>query len=695
MLRSVIGLLFLSVYTIRATEVSRFGDMFGQLYSPDYPATYANNLNKLWNITVPRGFKVELFFQDFDLEFSKDCEYDYVKVSTDEAVLGQFCGGSKIGVDSTPGDVKFTSTGNQMAVVFHSDYSNEHNFYGFSAHYRANDINECDTENGGCDHYCHNYLGGFYCSCRLGYELHADRLSCTVECAGNMLYAREGVISSPDYPLQYPRQLQCDWTISVEAGYVINLNFTDFDVEEHPDVICPYDYLKIESDGNIDGPLCGTEKPRDITTRGHVAKISFHSDGLRGGRGFEVVYTTTAKPCVEISAPLYGSMIGDEFTFKATVIFECQDGYILKGSESRSCKADGSWTGVTTSCQIVECDQPPSIPHGSWRSLSNNFTFTNSVEYECDEFYDLSLESDSVRICTSNGVWSPDQPVCEQICGEASVSPHTRPSEVGGRIVGGRRAVPGSWPWQALLKITRSKFSVSKSMCGGVLINEQWVITAAHCLNDTAQERGRAILPITSLQIFLGTNDITADDSFEVYPEKIIAHPDFDIIAFDADIALVKLNQSVQFSPMVRPVCLPEQSTNVSNDNNDNIDHGDLPSRKGVVIGWGKQASDRGTSNYLREVYVPLVSRQKCRSVYRPLEYPITENMVCAGERRGGKDACEGDSGGPFMFRNYDLAYFAYGLVSWGNGCGKEGYYGVYTRVDKYVNWIRNVTATG
>ncbi|XP_071945580.1 mannan-binding lectin serine protease 1-like [Antedon mediterranea] len=699
--------LFLSLNLVRATEFINSGGLFGKLSSPNYPDAYTDNTDKVWNITVQRGLRIELTFQDFDLEYSNNCAYDYIKISSNGNELANLCGGDNIGARSTPGDILYTSLDNQLTVEYHSDFSNELNFYGFYAHYIAKDIDECQEQNGGCDHYCRNYFGGFYCSCRRGYELHSDLSSCTVECSGNRLYSNEGEVNSPDYPIKYPRQLDCDWTINVDQGYVINLNFIDFELEDHPDVECPYDFLKIENGGgNVVGPFCGSEIPPNITTTDNVLRLSMHSDGLLSGRGFKAVYSTTGKPCVDITAPSYGVLIGDDFTYPSTVTFKCNEGYILRGSAARSCRADGSWSGEVTECQIVECNRPASIPHGTWRSRKNNFTFGNNVLYECDTYYDLTLESESSRVCTAKGVWRPEEPVCEPICGEADVPPNPRPREEGilGRIYGGRAAVPGSWPWQALLRIRRQKYQYSESICGGIILNEQWIMTAAHCLNDTKKQFGRLILPITSVDIYLGSAQLSSqpdDNRIEAHPEKFVVHPQFDVNAsYDADIVLIKLNQSVQFSRVIRPICLPEQS-NTTDNNKTNIDHADAPSRKGIVIGWGRVSQYQSISNDLREVYVPLVSRKECADAFRPLEenieeeLEVTENMVCAGERDGGKDACEGDSGGPLMFRNHDLAYFVHGIVSWGNGCAKPGFFGVYTRVENYVDWIRNTVQAG
>ncbi|XP_033096139.1 mannan-binding lectin serine protease 1-like [Anneissia japonica] len=696
-------LLLTTILSVNTEVIERSGALFGEINSPGFPEPYINDLNTAWKITVPTGFTIAIYFRVFNLEYSENCEYDYVKVFNAAELISTFCGNDEFGKDSAAHDILLRSTGRQLTVHFRSDYSNERPHDGFAAHYYAEDIDECATTIDKCEHFCQNYIGGYYCTCRRGYILHSDKLACTSECSENVLTTISGDIATPDYPGIHPSNLDCDWTVVVEEGYVINIAFTDFDIEEHPDVRCPYDYLKIESDEQKLGPFCGSRNPANITSASNIVKITFHSDGQLSGRGFTLEYTTQGKQCVDIDAPAYGFIQGHERTFKSVVMFSCAPGYILFGSENRACQADGNWSGEDALCKILDCGTPPTIAHGSWTSSDSNFTFTNIVTYDCDNFYKLQENKESRLQCLSNGTWSPELPECTQICGVSSVLPHPRPSIVTSKISGGRVSSPGSWPWQVLFNIHAPSYSIINNICGGFLVNEQWVMTAAHCFNDTLSPLRRGILPASTVTVKFGVHSRTdnSESTFQVKPQKIIIHPEFDRVPFDADIALVKLNKSIQFSNTIRPLCLPEQNPipTANNDNATNTDHGDGDDNRGVVIGWGRIKTGQLHSDFLREIYVPLVSRRKCAVAYDAIEtdtnkYDITRNMFCAGVRSGGRDACQGDSGGPFMLRNYDNAYFAHGIVSWGNGCAKPGFYGVYTRVENFVDWANNIINT-
>lgn len=156
-------------------------NMFGQIQSPGYPDSYPSDSKVTWNITVPEGFRIKLYFMHFNLESSYLCEYDYVKVETEDQLLAIFCGRESTDTEHTPGQEVVLSPGSFMSITFQSDFSNEERFTGFDAHYMAVDVDECterEDEELSCDHYCHNYIGGYYCSCRFGYILHTDNRTC-------------------------------------------------------------------------------------------------------------------------------------------------------------------------------------------------------------------------------------------------------------------------------------------------------------------------------------------------------------------------------------------------------------------------------------------------------------------------------------------------------------------------------------
>ncbi|OWK59987.1 Hepatocyte growth factor activator [Lonchura striata] len=176
-------------------------------------------------------------------------------------------------------------------------------------------------------------------------------------------------------------------------------------------------------------------------------------------------------------------------------------------------------------------------------------------------------------------------------------------------------------------------------------------------------------------QIFNKTTDVT--QTFEI--EKYILHPQYSVFnPTEHDIALIKLKKNGQRcavkSQFVQPICLPESNTV-------------FPDQlKCQISGWGHKHE-----NVLQETLVPLISEEKCRS---PEIYgtELTENMFCAGYFDSKSDACQGDSGGPLACEENDISYL-YGIISWGDGCGRPNKPGVYTRVTNYVKWINEKIA--
>ena len=158
--------------------------------------------------------------------------------------------------------------------------------------------------------------------------------------------------------------------------------------------------------------------------------------------------------------------------------------------------------------------------------------------------------------------------------------------------------------------------------------------------------------------------------------DEIFIRNDFIKRTFNNDLALIKLKKEIIYNDYVRPVCLPTRDRSYNGQNT-------------TVVGWGKKSEGGQPADVLMEVVVPVITQKKCRrhTRYRPSE--ITENMMCAGYDEGVLDACQGDSGGPMIWRSdLDDAYTQIGIVSWGQGCARKGYPGVYTRLGRYVDWI-------
>lgn len=259
---------------------------------------------------------------------------------------------------------------------------------------------------------------------------------------------------------------------------------------------------------------------------------------------------------------------------------------------------------------------------------------------------------------------------CISVCGK----PLKYPSSAG-RILGGTDANLGEFPWQLLVKLPR-RGSAS-------LINDQWAVTAAHVVEGVAA---------TSLQLYGGLVDSRTtnrvSDVMDI--ERIIIHPNYfvggnDRTSFDNDIALIRLASRVNLGPNILPICLPEASMSL------------MENELGTVSGWGKtegRGTTMGTSPTLKYAHIGVYSLTECRntpSTAKNQKMLFTNNMFCAGAE--GKDSCQQDSGGPFvspMVSEGKEPFYLSGIVSWGAPCHQRHFKGYYTKVKNYVDWIKN-----
>ncbi|XP_045714569.1 mannan-binding lectin serine protease 2 isoform X2 [Phyllostomus hastatus] len=612
--------------------------VFGRLASPGFPEKYANDQELRWNLTAPPGYRLRLYFTHFHLELSYLCEYDFVKLSSGPTVLATLCGWESTDTERAPGNDTFYSPGNSLEVTFRSDYSNEKPFRGFEAFYAAEDIDECQVapeEAPPCEHHCHNHLGGFHCSCRAGFALHQNKRTCSALCSGQVFTARSGVISSPEYPRPYPKLSSCTYSIRLEEGFRVILDFVEsFDVETHPDVQCPYDSFKIQTDTGEHGPFCGNTLPPRIETKSNSVTMTFTTDQSGDHRGWKVHYSSTAQPCPDPVAPPNGHVVPvqDKYILKDSFSVVCETGYeLLQGhlpleSFAAVCQKDGSW------------DKP--MP-------------------ECSSKY----------VCEADGFWTSSKgekslPVCEPVCG---MSARTG----GGRIYGGQNAKLGDFPWQVLL--------LGDTTAAGALLHDNWVLTAAHAVHGHREDA-------SSLHIRMGTLKRLSPHYTQAWAEAVFVHEGYTHGAgFDHDIALVKLKDKVVINSNIMPICLPTKAAEAFMRTNDT----------GTASGWG--LTGRGLpARGLMYVDIPVVDHQKCAAAYAKephLGARVTDNMLCAGLECGGKDSCRGDSGGALVFLNNDThRWFVGGIVSWGSiNCGEAQSYGVYTKVTNYIPWIKKI----
>ncbi|XP_063162323.1 mannan-binding lectin serine protease 1 isoform X2 [Candoia aspera] len=462
-------------------DAIQLSDTFGEILSPGFPDSYPSDSEVTWNISVPGGFRVRLYFMHFDLEPSYLCEYDYVKVESEDQVLATFCGKEDRDPEQTPGQEPITSPGSYLSLTFRSDFSNEERFTGFDAHYAAVDIDEClerSDEELACDHHCHNYIGGYYCSCRFGYLLHSDNRTCKVECSNNLFTQRSGVIHSPDFPNSYPKSSDCMYRIELEEGFFITLQFDEnFDIEDHPEVTCPYDYIKIKAGLKELGPFCGERPPGRIETQSNHIHILFHSDNSGENGGWKLTYTTTGDPCPLLEPPINGKLEPSQatYTFKDQVVISCNTGYTVVKDDVESetfqmeCMKDGVWSSRVPVCKIADCKPPPGLSHGfvTFSTPQNLTTYQSEIQYFCQQpYYQMVPNITGTFTCDSQGAWRSSElgtrlPSCQPVCGKPRFS-----RSLLARITHGRYAQRGISPWIAMLQRNGRPF------CGGSLIGK-------------------------------------------------------------------------------------------------------------------------------------------------------------------------------------------------------------------------------
>jgi len=363
-----------------------YNGAFGVFTSANFPKTYENDADDTFTISVPKGFKIVLYFSSFNIEESYKggvpCVNDYLEIIdgplNSNSSMGKLCGDSSQGRSTAPllRTQKFESTGNTLSLRMVSDWSNvlsngqpEPN--GFRAHYFKQDRNECaeqrkmkfseledDTT---CKGYCNNYPGGYYCSCDPGYTLHADGRTCIGNCSPVDPDATFGVVTSPGYPNRYSAKTDCKWSIKAEAGKMVHLTFdSEFDLEDHQDGGCPYDFLKVTDYFGNRGTFCGNQVPmmgNEIVSTTNWLELEFHSDTSINGAGFQINYELKGTECKIPDAPKRGMIVHPEnptkqqtVPFGDYILFKCEVGYRLFGSHKTVCLKDGSLSDKTPIC---------------------------------------------------------------------------------------------------------------------------------------------------------------------------------------------------------------------------------------------------------------------------------------------------------------------------------------------------------
>ncbi|XP_035718534.1 serine protease snake-like [Vespa mandarinia] len=246
-------------------------------------------------------------------------------------------------------------------------------------------------------------------------------------------------------------------------------------------------------------------------------------------------------------------------------------------------------------------------------------------------------------------------------------------------IVGGIKAKMAEFPHMAVIGFGRNLSDVSW-LCGGSIISERYILTAAHCLES--RDNGPALM------VRVGTTnlEIREDSLQERKIIRRIKHPDYKLPAKYHDLGLIELDKPLELNPNVRPACLEMNFQ--------------PPGKQAIATGFGRTSYGEMSMNKdLMKVQLDYINEESCKKRYqfdlgrRYLPNGFIQNFLCAGMMEGGKDTCQGDSGGPLQ-RVLEHPYCTYsivGVTSFGKFCAMKNSPAIYTRVSSYLDWIESI----
>jgi len=230
------------------------------------------------------------------------------------------------------------------------------------------------------------------------------------------------------------------------------------------------------------------------------------------------------------------------------------------------------------------------------------------------------------------------------------------------KIVGGEESTPGSWPYT--VSIQRD----GQFICGGTIIDHEWVITAGHCVYGYDENGGY----FYHIRAGMARRQSQAPWEQHRHIAEVYIHPNYDNVYLRHDVALIKLNEPLSINVHVQVACLPYDSDMFPD-----------PGSTCIAAGWGDLSENGPSSEMLRHVEVPILG--KCGKMYNNMVY-----QICGGYAEGGKDACQGDSGGPLYCRDNLDNWYLGGVISHGKGCARANEAGVYVKLAYYMDWVHS-----
>uniref|UniRef100_A0A182WGD9 Peptidase S1 domain-containing protein n=1 Tax=Anopheles minimus TaxID=112268 RepID=A0A182WGD9_9DIPT len=329
-----------------------------------------------------------------------------------------------------------------------------------------------------------------------------------------------------------------------------------------------------------------------------------------------------------------------------------------------------------TTTQLTTTRKPTKVTKRPTKRPSSTTTTTAAPEDETIDEEENAVDGEDEEEEEDEDVGEEtNETVDQQHAGGRKILCGQRPLMKSGRVVGGKASKFGEWPWQVLVRESTWLGLFTKNKCGGVLITNEYVITAAHCQPGF----------LASLVAVFGEFDISSDletkRSVTKNVKRVIVHRQYDAATFENDLAILELENPIHYDVHIVPICMPG-------------DEADFTGRMATVTGWGRLTYGGGVPSVLQEVQVPVIENSVCQEMFHMAGHnkKILPSFVCAGYANGKRDSCEGDSGGPLVLQRPDGRYELVGTVSHGIRCAAPYLPGVYMRTTFYKPWLRSVT---